>query len=140
MNEVADHLQSLFSNPPMPDLGTPAQREMARRLIHDGWNVWAELSVSGLGRPGWIDLYATKAGVRVAIEVDRARPKQSSLDKMALWKSDLKICYYLRDLPLQKPTPAGVLCTLLPTRPSSPEEIHFTGYGRAVRLTKDTVK
>lgn len=132
--DMTRYLTRLFSSPLLPGMGLSGQRAMGQRLAADGWDVRAEMFVHGLGREAWLDLYATRNGVRLAIEIDRGRPKASSLDKLSIWNADHKYACYFLDRELVKACPPGVVCLHLNSRACTQEELAFKGFGREFRI------
>lgn len=130
-----EYFNQLFSEPLLPQNGSSAQREMAKRLVKEGFSVTCEKFVYGLkrnGEPrdGWLDIYAHKDGFRVAIEIDRGTPKTSSIEKLTVFNADLKISYHFIDRRNQEELPPGVIAVCLPYRIPTLSENSFKGYGR----------
>ena len=71
--------------PPPPDKAGPFHDAIAKALRNHGFRVWREFPVdireSGRGQ-GYLDLFATYRGGKVALELDRRSPKTSSKDKL----------------------------------------------------------
>lgn len=135
LQSVTEHLTNLFTNPLLPNKGNSAQSEMAKRLQNDGWRVICEQPVYGLirdgqSRPGWLDIYCTKDDVRVAIEIDRGTPKTSSIEKLDVFKADIKLAYHFLERNNNTPLPENVLAIHLPAREATLDEKSQKGYGR----------
>jgi len=114
---------------PLPKAGNAAHAHLAYRLGRAGWRVWGEVQAP-LDREARIDLLAWRDGVSIALEIDRGRPKRSTLEKLAAMHADLRVACYLLDEPLRYPPPPGVRVLLLPARPPTEAERAFRGYGR----------
>lgn len=114
---------------PLPKAGNAAHAHLAHRLGRAGWTVWGEVQVP-LDREARIDILARRDGITIALEIDRGRPKRSTLEKLAAVRADLRVACYLLNEPLVRPVPHGVQTLLLPSRPPTPEEATFRGYGR----------
>jgi hypothetical protein len=114
---------------PLPRAGNAAHAHLAHRLGRAGWTVWGEVQAP-LDREARIDLVARRDGLSIALEVDRGRPKRSTLEKLAAVRADLRVACHLLDAPLRRPPPPGVRVLLLPSRPPTEEESAFRGYGR----------
>lgn len=128
-------LLEAIGNEPLPKAGNAAHAHLAHRLGRAGWTVWGEVQAP-LDREARIDVVARRDGLTIALEIDRGRPKRSTLEKLAAARADLRVACYLLDKPLQKATPEGVRTLLLPSRPPTAEEAAFRGYGRrAIRMS-----
>jgi hypothetical protein len=114
---------------PLPKAGNAAHAHLAYRLGRAGWTVWGEVQAP-LDREARIDLVARRDGLSIALEIDRGRPKRSTLEKLAAMRADLRVACYLLDEPLRHPPPPGVRVLLLPSRPPTEAERAFRGYGR----------
>lgn len=72
----------------LPDRASQFQEAIQEALEGAGWAVRREVDVPamrlGNGRCGRVDLVGERAGVRIAIELDRRSPRQKSLRKLAL--------------------------------------------------------
>lgn len=114
---------------PLPRAGNAAHAHLAHRLGRAGWVVWGEVQAP-LDREARIDVVARRDGLTIALEIDRGRPKRSSLEKLAAVRADLRVACYLLDKPIVREPPPGVRALLLPARPPTEEEAAFRGYGR----------
>lgn len=114
---------------PLPKAGNAAHAHLAHRLGRAGWTVWGEVQAP-LDREARIDIVARRDGLTIALEIDRGRPKRSTLEKLAAARADLRVACYLLDAPLQRAAPEGVRTLLLPSRAPTAEEAAFRGYGR----------
>lgn len=70
-----------------------AHSQVVSHLSARGWACQREYPVSdrGDGRPGAIDILASKAGIRLAIEIDRKSPRQKSIVKLRQVSADYRV-------------------------------------------------
>lgn len=77
-------LIALFRTLIVEDTATDAQAKVVEALESDGYDVWKEVTVGtpGTWSHGRIDLFASRNGEAVAIEIDHRRPRKRSIVKL----------------------------------------------------------
>ncbi len=105
----ADVEAALRALVPDPAGGTVVENQVKAVLVGLGFKVEGQYGVgpTGYGADGYIDLYATRGGFTLAVEVDRATPKGGSIRKLAQAQATFKLIL-LRTASGDRPPAPGV--------------------------------